>query len=308
MENDELDSFDLDLLDLISSDLNTTNQYLVFEGSNYEVYAINISKVIEVVVYKKLEMVKNGNGKSLIRATATIRDEISTIICFDEWFGNDILNEEDYEFAILAGFGGQNLAIMVKNVEYIISMNPENMKDNSVNNPKTNFISKIKLNGQDRLCTVFDSDKLLLDVFHENYDVTSVRNVVHNNSFNTKKLVLFADDSRYIRKMVQNILDKLNLNSIIFENGKELFDELESINPSDIGLIITDLEMPIMDGKTLIEKINNLENYTDVNIIVHTNMSNFIIESSLIELGVKEVIGKIDIEKLTMGINKYFKP
>lgn len=308
MENDnELDSFDLDLLDLISSDLNTTNQYLVFEGSNCEVYAINISKVIEVLVYKKLEMVKNGNGCNLIRATATIRDEISTIICFDEWFGNDILNEEDYEFVVLAGFGGQNLAIMVKNVEYIISMNPKNMKDNSINNPKTNFISKIKLNGKDRLCTVFDSDKLLLDVFEENYKANSVEKVVCNNDVNTSKLVLFADDSRYIRNMVHSLFDKMNLNSKIFENGKELLDELKLIDPNEIGLIITDLEMPLMDGKTLIKEIKNLETYNGINIIVHTNMSNFIIESSLIELGIKEVINKIDIEKLRIGINKYLR-
>ncbi len=306
--SDELDTFDLDLLDLISSDLNTTNQYLVFEGSNCEIYAINISKVIEVLVYKKLEMVKNGNGHNLIRATAKIRDEIATIMSFDEWFGNDVLGEEEYEFVILAGFGGQNLAIMVKDVDYIVHMNSEDMKDNSINNPKTNFVAKIKLNGKDRLCTVFDCDKLLLDVFEENYKLNSVENILCKDSFNTKKLVLFADDSRFIRKMVQSLFEKMNLNSKVFENGKELLDELKLIDPDDIGLIVTDLEMPIMDGRTLIKEIKELEIYDDINIVVHTNMSNFIIESSLIELGVREVISKIDIEKLTMGINKYFKP
>jgi len=308
MDNyEELDTFDLDLLDLISSDLNATNQYLVFGGSNSEIYAINISKVIEVLVYKDLEMVKNGNGDNIIRATAKIRDEIATIVCFDEWFGNDILDEEEYEFAILAGFGGHNLAIMVKNVEYIVSMNSNEMKDNSINNPKTNFISKIKLNGKDRLCTVFDGDKLLLDVFQDNYKTNNVENISLDLTFDTNKIVLFADDSRFIRKMVQSLFDKMNLKSKVFENGKELLEELKLLKSDDVGLIITDLEMPIMDGRTLIKSINDLDIYKDINIIVHTNMSTFIIENSLLELGVKKVIGKIDMEKLTIGINKYFK-
>lgn len=304
---EELDSFDLDLLDLISSDLNTTNQYLVFEGSNSEVYAINISKVIEVLVYKNLEMVKNGSGNNLIRATARIRDEIATIVSFDEWFGNEILEDDNYEFVILAGFGGHNLAIMVKNVEYIVSINSDEMKDNSINNSKTNFVAKIKLNGKDRLCTVFDGDKLLLDVFKENYKTKSVETIHDNNIINSNKIVLFADDSRFIRRMVESLFEKMNIKSKVFENGKELLDELKLLDPKDIALIITDLEMPVMEGRSLIKNIRELKVYDDINIIVHTNMSNFIIEKSLLELNVKEVIGKIDMEKLSVGISKHFK-
>lgn len=306
MENiDELDDYDLDLLELISSDLSTTNQYLVFEGSNKEVYGINISKVIEVLVYKDLKMTKNGAGDNIIRATTEIRDEIATIICFDEWFKNKVLDEKDYEFVILTGFGGHNLAIIVKNVEYIVNINFDEMKDNSINNSKTNFVAKIKLNGQDRLCTIFDCDKLLLDVFSETYKINDKKNTVHIK-IDSQKYVFFADDSRFIRRMVESVFQKLNLKSKIFENGKDLLDELKTSNPEEIGLIITDLEMPIMDGKALIKGIKELSIYENINILVHTNMSNFIIEKSLLDIGVKEVIGKIDMEKLTESIIKHF--
>ena len=75
----------------------------------------------------------------------------------------------------------------------------------------------------------------------------------------------------------------------------------------EIGLIITDLEMPIMDGKHLVISINELYDYDAINIIVHTNMSSFILENSLIELGVEEVISKIDMEELSRAIVTYFK-
>ena len=107
--------------------------------------------------------------------------------------------------------------------------------------------------------------------------------------------------------MVHSLFKKMNIKSVLFENGKELFDYLKSSNLDDIGLIITDLEMPVMDGKALVKTIYDVEVYNDINIIVHTNMSSMIIEKSLIDLGVKEVICKIDMEKLSIGIKKYFK-
>ncbi|XPV69916.1 MAG: chemotaxis protein CheW [Halarcobacter sp.] len=307
--NDDLDNNDdLDLLELITSDSSTTNKYLVFEGSNKEYYAINVAKVIEVLVYKDLKMAKNGSSESIIRATAQIRDEMATIINFDQWFGNEVLDDSEYEYVILAGFGGYNLAIMIKSVEYIVSIDSKDMKDNSMNNPKTNFISDIKLNGEHKLCTVFDCDKLLLDTFEDVGKKNNLEKIEYKKNINSDKLVLFADDSRFIRITVQKLLEKLELRYKIFDNGLALLNEIKTLNPSDIGLVITDLEMPIMDGNELVKSINELDGYEAISIIVHTNMSNFIMKSSLTKLGVDEVIAKIDMNQLSKGISKYFIP
>lgn len=305
--NDQLDVEEIDLLELIMADLNTTNQYLIFNGSNDEAYAINVSKVIEILVYKDLEMVKNGSSDSLIKATAQIRDNTATIINFDEWFGNEILDDNQYEYIILAGFGGYNLGIMIKNVHYIVNIDSDNMKDNSRNNPKTNFISKIKIDSEENLCTIFDCDKLLLDVFKDRTDKNDIDKIKFTHKIQSDKTIFFADDSRFIRKMVTSVFNKLNLKYKEFENGKELLDELEKTNPNDIALIITDIEMPIMDGFHLLKNIKELEKYSDINIIVHTNISNFIIQNSLIDLGTAKIIGKINMNELTSGISQYIR-
>lgn len=305
--DDALDEFDdLDLLELISSDTNSTNKYLVFHGSNNELYAINVAKVIEILVYKKLIMVKNGQSDSLILASAQIRDELATIINFDQWFGNEVLDDSEYEFAINVGFGGYNLAIMVKAVEYIVSIDSNNMQDNSFNNPKTNFVANIKLNGEDKLCTVFDCDKLLADVFEEINRDNNVENLEEISSLETDKIILYADDSKFIRKMLESAFNKLKVKSKGFENGKELFDSLKTLNPEKIGLIVTDVEMPIMDGIHLIKNIKSELYYKSIPIIIHTNMSDFILEKTIENLDIQEVIDKIDIKKLTKSIEKNF--
>jgi two-component system chemotaxis response regulator CheV len=304
---DLIDEDEIDLLELVSADTNSANQYLVFIGSDDEVYAINVSKVKELLVYKDLQMVKNNESNSIIKATADIREEMTTIVNFDEWFGNKVLEDKEYELIILAGFGGHNIGIMIKSVEYIININASNMQDNSANNPKTNFIAKIKLNSQDRLCTIFDCDKMLLDIFDESSVSLCIDYINTDENINHEKYILFADDSRFIRKMVESVFIKLDIKYKIFDDGEQLFTELETMSPNDIGLIITDLEMPVLDGHSLIKKIKKLHQYKDIDIIVHTNMSNDIMEETLISLGASNVIGKIDMIKLSEGIKKYFK-
>ena len=147
MDYNDIYEDDLDLLELLTADSNSANQYLLFVGSNGEYYAMNVAKIVEILTYKNITMVKNSD-RSLIKGTAKIRDEIATVINFDQWFGNEILDENLYEYLLLAGFGGYNLAIAVKNVEYIVTIDSANMRDNSLNNPKTTFIAQIKQNNQ----------------------------------------------------------------------------------------------------------------------------------------------------------------
>ena len=305
--DDTVDDDELDLLELVSADTNSTNQYLVFVGSDDEIYAINVSKIRELLVYKDLKMVKNNKESTLIRATADIRGKMTAIVNFDEWFENKVLEDNKYELIILAGFGGYEMGIMIKKVEYIININSSNMQDNTSNDPKTNFIAKVKLNGIDRLCTIFDGDKLLLDVFDDPNKKGEVENITSESDMNHNKIVLFADDSKFIRRMVENLFKKLKLKVNIYEDGKQLLDDLDNIDVANIALIITDLEMPVMDGTTLMKQIKERNIYDDISILVHTNMSNNIMSETLTKLGASEVIGKIDMLRLSEAIKKYYK-
>jgi two-component system chemotaxis response regulator CheV len=303
--NDDFNEEDdeLDIIKLVSTNANNSNQYLIFNGSNGELYAKNVSKIEELIVYKDLEIAHNSTG-SLIIGTADVRGQMTPIVNFDEWFGNKVLDDNEYELVILANYGGYRFGIMVKNVEYILAIEPEDMADNSISNPKTTFITKVKVGSENRLCTIFDSDKMLLDIFEnsEKSNLEKISNVTSKRV--SEKLVLFADDSKFIREMVKKLLLTMELNYKIFEDGKYLIEELKKLNPNDIGLIITDLEMPNLGGKEVIKFIRENSKFNDINIIVHTNMSNNIMEEDLLKAGANQLIKKIDMEELSQSIKK----
>lgn len=302
VENVLEDDDELDLVALVGSNANDTSQYLVFNGNDNQYYAKNVSKIEELLVYKDIDVVKN-HSNNLIVGTADIRGNLTTIINFDEWFGNEVLPDEEYELLIVAYYGGHRLGIIVKSVEYIVNIPSETMTDNSQNDEKTSFIAKVQIGQKQKMCTIFDSDKMLIDTF-ETIDAKAAEDTHQLQKMNNKKLVLFADDSRFIRKMAEGLFAKMDLKYKIYENGQLLLDDLKNISPEEIGLFITDLEMPVLGGKEVMEYIRAQKEYDKINIIVHTNMSNSNMSENLQKSGAQKIIGKVDMLALSEAIEE----
>ena len=293
---------ELDLVALVSANANDTSQYLVFEGSDGQFYAKNVSKIEELLVYKDIDIARNHND-SLIIGTADIRGNMTTIIRFDDWFGNEVLPDEEYELIMLAHYGGHRMGIVVKRVEYIVNIPADAMIDNSDNDEKTSFIAKVQIAQKEQMCIIFDSDKLLLDVF-DSIDSKAVEVTNSLEKVHSDKMVLFADDSKFIRKMAESLFVKMGLKYKMYENGQLLLDDLTNIPTEEITLFITDLEMPVLGGREVIKYIRADKQYDSINIIVHTNMSNDNMGDSLISAGAQEIIGKVNMLALSEAMQK----
>lgn len=298
---DLMDEDELDLVKLVSSNANDANQYLIFEGSNQEFYALNVAKIDEILIFDEFEIAKNTDG-GLILGTAQIRGIMTPLIIFDAWFGNLVLDKKEYELMILASYGGHRIAMIVKRIEDIIVIESHEMQSNSDNNANTTFITKTKLRGAMHLCTIFDSDKMLLDIFSEETTQTEKLLDKITKQHLSSKTIFFADDSRFIRRMVQKLLSQLGLTFQMFENGLELINAIEIFPADEIALVITDIEMPVKSGYEVISTLRGNRRYNEINIIVHTNMANTQMEDALLRQGANRVIGKVNIDTLESAI------
>lgn len=300
------DDDDIDLVKLVSSNTNDANQYLIFEGSNSEYYAINIAKIDEILLFNIPEIAKNTDGGYII-GTAQIRNHMTPLFYFDQWFGNRVLDPTEYELIIMASFGGHRIAMIVKRIEDIVVIEPDEMESTAQSNPNTTFIANIKIGTAHHLCTIFDSDKMLLELFRETAE--QANSAIHHITPKkiSDKTLFFADDSLFIRKMVEKLFSKLTLSYRIYENGADLIEAIENTPVDDIALIITDLEMPVKSGYDVITALRNNPKYDPINLIVHTNMSNSQMSASLLSQGVTRVIGKVDIDALESAIAEYIR-
>lgn len=294
---------ELDLLQLISNSANDLNQYLLFKGSSREWYGLNVSKIEEIMIYdKQMELSRNSDRESIIFATADIRGSMTTLLYFDEWYGNKRLADEEYELIILLNYGGHRLGIIVKEVADIVAIEPSQMSDNSQNNAKSTFVAKVSVEGEMHMCTIYDGDKMLLDIFD---DVTLEQEQDFSRELKetlAKKMIFFADDSKFVRTLVERLFLSLGVEYKIFHDGADLLRHLSSHPNCEVDLFITDLEMPQVSGREVIRTLRKQSEYKDVSILVHTNMSNSIMAQELIEIGATAVISKIDMERLAKAV------
>jgi two-component system chemotaxis response regulator CheV len=308
-DNNKYDLEDDELIRLVSSNANTSSQYVIFTNAQNELYGINVAKVEELIMNKGISITKDAqqNIDSSSLGVSKIRGNLVTMINFDDWLGNKDYTDEDLRLIILTNYSNARLGMIIKSVVGIQSFEAENF-NKSDRDEKTTFIVETNMNGEKRLCKIFDSDRLLMDIFNKSED--KYREDVdkidknHNQRF-TDKMILFAEDSILIQKHMRNLLDNFEYRYEVFENGKGLLDRLNNIDLDDIGLIITDIEMPVMDGITMMKEIQKNEKYSQIPIVVNTNMANNAIISSSMEYGAKDVVKKLDMQALFDAIKNY---
>ncbi len=123
------------------------------------------------------------------------------------------------------------------------------------------------------------------------------------------KMVLVAEDSTTAQKMLDKTLSKIAVEYKIFVNGGLLLDYMESLgeNIKNIGLVITDLEMPEVSGFEVIKKLRNSDKYGHIAIAVNSSMSGSSNRDMAADLGADAFISKTNPREISTLINRYCK-
>lgn len=293
-----------ELIRLVTSNADVTSQYVIFRNGFDELYAINVAKVEELIVNKDLNIALGSDSEAALVGVAKIRDNMCSILHFDRWLGKGSADEGLYELIIVCNFGHQRLGIIIKNVIGIMNIEAERMIDNSARDPKTAQITEISVLGQNKLCMVFNSDALLADVFPES-EQREFDKIENLQKLDLTKKLLFADDSKIVQKAVSMALEQMGVDFEMFDNGKLLLDRLSTMNADDVSLILSDIEMPVMDGMALLREVKANKATATIPFIMNTNMANPSIIDQARRQGVDYVIHKLDVEDLQNQISKF---
>ncbi len=302
--NTRYEEEDEDLIGLITSSADASGQYVIFRNGFDKLYAINVAKIEELIALSELEITPNSDHFSLIVGVSKIRGDVLPIVSFDRWLGSEA-DSGVYELVMICNYGGKRFAMIIKNVIGILSIDSKKMIDNSDKDPKTSFVTEVSIGGITGLCLVFDSDKLLMETFPkiESTEIAKTHGITLGRGLRGK--LLSAEDSSVIRGALQTIYEQLGLDYELFHNGAELLERLRELDSENVSLIVTDLEMPVMDGIKLIEAIREDQRYASIPVVVNTNMANESVSTKCRSLGVAHIISKLDVDDMVDTIRKY---
>lgn len=249
-------------------------EILMFRLNGSQLYAINVFKVQEVLSCPSLT--KLPQAHSCTRGLAIIRKQTIPVIDLAAAIGQRPLETTPENLIIITEYNGTVQAFLVKGVERIINMNWEDIKAPPKTVGKNNYMTAVtEVDG--KLVEIIDVEKILSEIIGDDMHIENAEEIFAKDGSRLKFLV--ADDSLVARNQVQRTLDVVGIDCVITTTGKEALDVLKASADEgndvakEFSLLISDIEMPVMDGYTLTTEIRSDERMKGLNIMLHSSLS-----------------------------------
>ncbi|QOG13100.1 chemotaxis protein CheV [Arcobacter sp. FWKO B] len=284
--------------------LRNVQQLAVFYTGHNNIYAINIAKIKAFIITEEVTINDTPTSTPIIAGIATIRGEPVTLINLDAWLGSKPLDVKEYKLIIFCEFNHKKVGFLIKEMLDIVEKTTSELRHSEEQNSKITYTTYVKVNNKDELCTVFNAEQLLRDIGWTDSGDDAVGKYVEA-PLSTNKLILAAEDSAVAREVLTKFFKKLKANYEVYNDGEQLISRLEEVDPSTIGLVITDIEMPHKDGYQVATFMKNTSQYSSIPIIVNSSMTTDAVTGKMRSIGVEEFVGKTDINSLYKAVKKY---
>lgn len=289
-----------------------TNELEILEfmiGDNH--YGINVAKVREILSYQPITPVPNAHP--YIEGLFMPRDIIITVV--DLARALSLKSQvRPSDMLIVTNFNKLNIAFHVHQVIGIhrVSWADVSKPDRTVNSTENSAATGI-LKYDDKLIIILDFEKIVADISPETSLKTSEIDKMGERERNDAH-ILIAEDSPLLSKLIADSLTKAGyVNLTLCNNGQEAWDHLVqwSHQGGDIlncvRLVLTDIEMPLMDGHRLCKLIREQTIFDNVPIVVFSSLINDEMRRKGETLGVNAQITKPEIGKLVSVMDDLIK-
>lgn len=279
-------------------------ELLLFKLVGEQIYGINVFKVKEVLQCPKLTMLPQRHP--VVRGVAHIRGGTIPIIDMGMAIGQYAIPDQDINnsFVIITEYNRNTQGFLVGGVERIVNLNWEEIHPPPKGAGPENYLTAVT-RLDDRLIEIIDVEKILSEVspVEENLNQEFVQQVSERNE-EANLTVLVVDDSVVARKQIQNCLQTIGLNVITKNDGKQAYDYLIGLVEDGgtirehISLMISDVEMPEMDGYTLTTCCKNDSRLSSLYIMLHTSLSGVFNKAMVEKVGANDFMAKFSPDEL----------
>jgi two-component system chemotaxis response regulator CheV len=275
-----------------------------------ELFGINVFKVREIMVMPTLT--KMVNAPPHVLGVANIRGQIITVIDLPALTG--CTPKQGEGILLVTEFARTTQGFAVEEVSEIVQVDWKHVL--SAEGHGGELVTSIaRIDGEaenSRLAQILDVERILQDVMpdHARFDKASGGRI----DLPPGTVVLVADDSAMARGVIEKGLGSLGVNFITTRSGKEAWERLQAMAAQakaegktvrdKVALLLTDLEMPEMDGFTLTRQIKADVQYSGLPVVVHSSLTGTASELQAQSAGADAYIAKFDIDELAAKLRE----
>ncbi|MCH7371124.1 MULTISPECIES: chemotaxis protein CheV [Aeromonas] len=279
-------------------------ELLLFRLNGRQRFGINVFKVREVLQCPPLTVMPKLN--SCIRGVAHIRGQTISVIDLSMAMGNRPIQDISKCFIIISEYNRSIQGFLVQSVERIINMNWESILPPPKGAGRINYMTAVtEVDGE--LVEILDVERILNEISPVSTEVSAelVEASVERNPHG--RPVLVADDSSVARKQVQRALEAIGVQCVLAKDGREALNmllEMAKLGPikDQIALVISDIEMPEMDGYTFTAEIRNNPALKELHVILHTSLSGVFNQAMVQKVGANNFIAKFQPDELAKAV------
>ncbi len=261
------------------------------EYTKENIYGINVAKVKEIIKYPDPKEIISVHGKSdVLEGMINLRGEVVPIVNLAKWL--NIKEPQDVAISknkkiIVANFNNVTVGFVVheaRRIRRFLWSNikpPNDVLSSQYENKIIGTINNIEDEDKEKVLLIVDFEKICeeLGIFSAE-NVEKIEKDISNTKISRKANVLIADDSSIARKIIKEAIKPITEKLYETKDGQEAWDLLETLYETSNGniksildLVITDVEMPNMDGFTLTKKIKEDPRFEQLPVVVNTSLS-----------------------------------
>lgn len=278
-------------------------ELLLFRLRGRQIYGINVFKVKEVLQCPKLYSMPNS--RAVIRGVAHTRGETIPVIDLSMAIGLPGIPQEELpnSFVIITEYNRRTQGFLVTGVDRILNMNWEDILPPPKGAGKDIYLTAVtKID--DKLAEIIDVEKILSEVSPVSDDVTETVRSKSAERVVGHLPVFVVDDSSVARRQIERCLNAIGMEVVIRNDGKQALEHLKEVTADGskavdhFSLVISDVEMPEMDGYTLVTRIKNDPALSSLFVMLHTSLSGVFNKAMVKKVGADDFMAKFSPDEL----------
>ncbi len=277
-----------------------------------ETFGINVFKVREVM--RTPEITSAPEMPDCVEGMVSLRGVLVPVVDLAKYVG--IASQAPRSIMIVTEYNGHTQGFLVENVDTILRLDWSHMRvpPEMLTAKMGGLVTAVTELADDRLVMMLDVEKVLSETARYD-DELQFKGIDPING--ESRMVFFADDSSVARKQIELTLEKLDVPYQATINGRQAWEELQKIarhaqatgrTVADIiSVILTDVEMPEMDGYILTKTIKSDSRFAGIPVIMHSSLSGMSNQQLGRSVGVDDYVPKFEPHRLATVLRERIK-
>jgi two-component system chemotaxis response regulator CheV len=279
-----------------------------------ELFGINVFKIREIVAMPEITAVAGAPPHVL--GVVNLRGQIIQVLDLPAITG--CKPQAGLNIMLVTEFARTTQAFAVEGVEEIVRLdwNQVMSSEHGAGSGMVTSIARLadEHGGPARLAQVLDVETILRNLAPPEKPDIDLQAIGDKIRIKPGSVVLAADDSVVARALIEQGLEAMGLPFIMAKTGKEAWDQLNAIAAGaeaegktvydKVAMLVTDLEMPEMDGFTLTRNVKKSNRFADMPVVIHSSLSGTTNEEHVRSVGADAYVAKFSAEELAGTIRR----